>query len=107
MTSDNGVLALATIRRNRGISLEQIADATKISMRSLRAIEEGQFDKLPGGIYNTNYIRQYAQAIDYNESELLAYYHSQTRADGPVAERQPQASKGLFGAFRAASTAAR
>lgn len=76
-------------------------------MRSLRAIEEGQFDKLPGGIYNTNYIRQYAQAIDYNESELLAYYHSQTRADGPEAERRPQANKVLFGVFRTASTTAR
>src|ERR1041385_8478472 len=74
---DNSILGLATVRRNRGISLEEIAEATKISIRSLKAIECGEFKKLPGGIYNTSYIRQYANAIDFDESELLAYYHSQ------------------------------
>jgi|SRR6266852_7280710 len=75
---DNSVLGLASIRRNRGLSLEQISQATKISARSLQAIEEGEFKKLPGGIYNTSYIRQYARAIEFDESELLAYYHSRT-----------------------------
>jgi len=74
---DNSVLGLASIRRNRGLSLEQIAGKTKISLRALQAIEAGEFKKLPGGVYNTSYIRQYAQAIEFDESELLAYYHSQ------------------------------
>src|SRR5947199_1808030 len=73
---DNSVLGLASIRRNRGLSLEQISQSTKISKRSLQAIEEGEFKKLPGGIYNTSYIRQYARAIEFDESELLAYYQS-------------------------------
>jgi len=73
---NDSVLGLASIRRNRGLSLEQIAQSTKISVRSLQAIEEGEFKKLPGGIYNTSYIRQYARAIEFDESELLAYYHS-------------------------------
>ena len=73
---DRSILGLATIRRNRGISLEQIAESTKISVRSLQAIECGEFKKLPGGIYNTSYIRQYAKAIDFDESELLAYYNA-------------------------------
>src|SRR5205085_7996023 len=60
---DNSVLGLASIRRNRGLSLEQIAGKTKISLRALQAIEAGEFKKLPGGVYNTSYIRQYAQAI--------------------------------------------
>jgi cytoskeletal protein RodZ len=71
---DESVLGLATIRRNRGISLEQIAETTKINIRSLKAIEGGDFKKLPGGIYNTSYIRQYAKAIDFDEAELLAFY---------------------------------
>ncbi len=76
MGHDKSVLGLASIRHNRGLSLEQISQNTKISVRSLQAIEEGEFKKLPGGIYNTSYIRQYARAIDFDESELLAYYHS-------------------------------
>src|SRR5271155_2983392 len=71
---DGSVLGLSTIRRNRGISLEQIAESTKINIRSLKAIEGGDFTKLPGGIYNTSYIRQYAKAIDFDETELLAFY---------------------------------
>jgi len=73
---DNSVLGLASIRHNRGLTLEQISQSTKISVRALQAIEEGEFKKLPGGIYNTSYIRQYARAIEFDETELLAYYHS-------------------------------
>jgi cytoskeletal protein RodZ len=78
MKDDKSVLGLATIRHNRGVTLEQIAESTKISIRSLEAIERGDFRKLPGGIYNTSYIRQYARAIDYDESELLAFYYKET-----------------------------
>ena len=56
---------LATFRESKGITLEQIANTTKISIRYLRAIEEGRMAVLPGGVYSTNYIRQYAEAIDY------------------------------------------
>jgi len=76
MKEEKSVLGLTTIRRNRSISLEQIAESTKISIRSLEAIEQGDFRKLPGGIYNTSYIRQYAREIGYEESKLLAYYRS-------------------------------
>jgi len=69
-------MQLATIRQTRGISLEKISSDTKIGVRLLRAIEEGEFKKLPGGIYNTSYIRQYARAVDVDEAELLAYYHA-------------------------------
>jgi cytoskeletal protein RodZ len=86
MKEEKSVLGLSTIRRNRGISLEQIAEATKIGVRTLEAIEQGDFRKLPGGIYNTSYIRQYARAIEFDESELLAYYHStiEVAPDAPL-----------------------
>ena len=85
MGHDNSVLGLASIRRNRGLSLEQISQATKISVRALQAIEEGEFKKLPGGIYNTSYIRQYARAIEFDESELLAYYQSKIETNPDTA----------------------
>jgi cytoskeletal protein RodZ len=73
---DTGVLGLSAIRQKRGITLATISNSTKISVRSLQAIESGEFKKLPGGIYSTSYIRQYARAIDFDESELLAFYNS-------------------------------
>lgn len=102
MNDQRTPLALSTIRRNRGISLQQIADTTKISIRSLEAIEQGDFRKLPGGIYNTSYIKQYARAIDYDESELLSAYHRAMNAPAasPADGRKPDRS---FGVFRPAS----
>ncbi|HWQ52764.1 MAG TPA: helix-turn-helix domain-containing protein [Bryobacteraceae bacterium] len=105
MAEENGVLGLARIRANRGVSLEQIAEATKISIRALRAIEGGDFKKLPGGIYNTNYIRQYAKAIDFDPGTLLEYYYRQMGVRAPTdSNEQPQPKndkpKGTFGGFR-------
>lgn len=103
MKEDKSVLGLATIRHNRGITLEQIANSTKISIRSLEAIERGEFRKLPGGIYNTSYIRQYARAIDYDESELLAFYCRET---GTINIQGAQNGKQLFNNLRPTSVIA-
>lgn len=65
---------VAAVRKSKGITLDQIVQTTKISRRFLEAIEAGDFAKLPGGIFNTSYIRQYARAIDYDESELVERY---------------------------------
>ena len=73
---DKSILGVKTWRTERGISLEAIAEATKLSVRHLEAIEAGDFKRLPGGIYNTNYIRQYARAIEFDEANLLAAYHN-------------------------------
>jgi cytoskeleton protein RodZ len=71
-------LDLPALRQHRGISLRQIAETTKISIRFLQAIEEGDFKQLPGGIYDTSYIRQYAREIGCEETKLLAYYRAAT-----------------------------
>jgi len=105
MQNNHGVLELETIRRNRGISLQQISQATKISVRSLEAIEHGDFQKLPGGIYNTSYIRQYARAIDYDESTLLAFYHHSMGTRDSTQKPDDTGQKDLFGGYRPASIA--
>jgi cytoskeletal protein RodZ len=101
MKEENSVLGLTTIRRNRGISLEQIAESTKISIRSLEAIEQGDFRKLPGGIYNTSYIRQYARAIEYDECALIAFYKGEMARDEGAA-RTGTNGKGGYGGLRQA-----
>ena len=104
MIEEKSVLGLATIRKNRGISLQQIAASTKIGIRSLEAIERGDFQKLPGGIYSTSYIRQYARAIDYDESILLTFYYRETGAGTP--SRTGSDNLGVPGGFGPASTIA-
>jgi len=68
------MMQLAQARARLGLSITEIALATRIAERYLEAIECGEFHKLPGGIYNTSYLRQYARAINYPESEVVAYY---------------------------------
>ncbi len=62
---------VAAFRRSRGVSLQQIAQSTKIGVFYLDAIEHGEIEKLPGGIYTKSYLRQYARAIGYDERNLL------------------------------------
>ena len=71
-------LNLVHARKRAGVSLDQIADATKISLRFLKAIEAEEYDKLPGGIFTTSYLRQYAVAISYDADALLAHYNQKT-----------------------------
>jgi cytoskeletal protein RodZ len=78
--SDPTGLDLRKSRLDKGVSLEDIAENTKISIRFLRAIEAEEFEKLPGGIFTTSYLRQYATAIGVEETLLLQYYH--TKLDG-------------------------
>jgi cytoskeleton protein RodZ len=68
--------SVASIRKTSGISLEQIAQNTKLRVTMLKAIEDAKFDLLPGGIYNISYIRQYARAIGADEVSLVRLYRT-------------------------------
>lgn len=61
-------------REMRGVSLDDIADATKIGTRLLRAMEEEHFELLPGGIFNKGFVRAYAKYLGLNEEEAVADY---------------------------------
>jgi cytoskeleton protein RodZ len=61
-------------REMRGITLEEIAEATKIGTRSLRALEQQDFDKLPGGIFNKGFVRAYARYLGLDEEQAVADY---------------------------------
>ncbi len=58
-------------REMRGITLEEIADSTKIGTRSLRALEQEDFDKLPGGIFNKGFVRAYARYLGIDEEQAV------------------------------------
>jgi cytoskeletal protein RodZ len=84
-------LGLTEVRESRGIALADIAGATKISRRFLECIEAEDFDQLTGGIYDLNYIRQYAAAIGYEESALLDHYRRRKGLDAEPAAPEGRA----------------
>ena len=71
MHSANGCVASG---RLRNISLDEIAATTKIGTRLLRALEDEQFDQLPGGIFNKGYVRAYAKYVGIDEEQAVADY---------------------------------
>jgi cytoskeletal protein RodZ len=90
-------LNLSGCRQRSGVTLEQIAEKTKISKRFLLAIEDGEYEKLPGGIFATSYLRQYAAMIGFDESELLAHYNAIVNPAAPPApSRQEDGHRGLL-----------
>jgi len=76
-------LDLRSVRERTGLSLEKIAQSTRIAIGYLQAIEEEEFAKLPGGAYDSSYIRQYARAIGFSETELLKHYQAR-KPQGPA-----------------------
>ena len=70
-------------REMRNVSLDEIAATTKIGTRLLRALEDEQFDVLPGGIFNKGYVRAYARCIGIDEEQAIAdYLEAQQAATG-------------------------
>lgn len=67
-----------SMRLKKGVSLEDISRTTRIRVRYLAAIERGDFAALPGGVYSTSYVRQYAHAIGADEDEMLDRYRRAT-----------------------------
>lgn len=63
-------------REMRGVPLEEIAGATKISVRSLQALEAEEFSKLPGGIFTRSFIRAYARYLGLDEETVLGEYQA-------------------------------
>ena len=74
-------------REQRKMTLDEISTSTKIGTRFLIAIEDEQFDQLPGGIFNKGFIKAYARAVGVDEAEAVGYYELTTGASQP--EIQP------------------
>jgi cytoskeleton protein RodZ len=75
-------------REARGISLEEIASATKIVPRYLEALENDRLDLMPGGFFVKGIIRTYAQAVGLDPEEALGRYRAAGRLSaGPESDR--------------------
>ncbi len=65
-------------RRALGLSIEQAEEATKIRVKLLRAIEHGEYDRLPNPGYVRGYISSYARFLELDPLPLLAIYKAES-----------------------------
>jgi cytoskeletal protein RodZ len=70
-------------REQRKVSLDEIAQHTKVSVRNLRALESNRFDLLPGGVFNRGILRNYLQYLDLDEHDWVERF-TQTPGSGGV-----------------------
>lgn len=61
-------------REMRAVTLEEMSETTKISVRLLRALEQDRFAELPGGVFTRSFIRAYAQYLGLDEEHVLSEY---------------------------------
>jgi cytoskeleton protein RodZ len=61
-------------REMRGVTLEEISAATRIAERFLKAIENDQWDQLPGGVFNRGFVRAMARYLGLDEENIVAEY---------------------------------
>ena len=80
-------------REMRGVSLEEISAATKISIRFLQAIENEELAKLPGGIFTRSFVRTYARYLGLDEERVLADYQLAGEAKPEVDIRRITANR--------------
>jgi len=94
-------------REQRGISLAEISEATRIGTRFLKAIETDNFSILPGGIFTRSFIRAYAKHVGMNEDEAIGLYlHQVAGTAGEQQEATAEAAPDQSSAEQASKRAA-
>src|SRR5215212_8529605 len=85
---------LREARERRGLSLRQIANATKISISALEALERNDVSRLPGGIFSRAFVRSYALQVgldpDLAIEQFLAQFPEAAVPPGQAIAEQQQ-----------------
>lgn len=78
------------LREERGVTLRQIADATKINVGALEALERNDISRLPGGIFSRAFVRSYAIEVGLDPEQtvrdfLVQFPHDSVTVGSPHA----------------------
>jgi cytoskeletal protein RodZ len=89
-------------RELRQVSLEELAQTTRIPLKMLQHIEDDDFEKLPGEIFARGFLKCYARALGVEPDEVLAVYGQQNRravvvTPAPIIAIQPPERGRRFG----------
>ncbi len=77
---------LKKAREERGLTLEEVAEKTKIRHRYLEAIEKENFEIMPGNVYVKGFIRNYARFLGLRPEPLVALFTERHAQEQPVPE---------------------
>lgn len=77
------------------MSLREIADSTRISLRYLEALEEERFDVLPAHVFARGFLREYARVVGLDPDEVVNAYLLVARRGAPEEEAPPRPRRRL------------
>ena len=80
---------LRDAREQRGLSLRQIANATRISVMSLEALERSDLSRLPGGIFTRAFVRAYAEQVGLDPDRAVQEFIAELPAEAASATARP------------------
>jgi Helix-turn-helix domain len=85
-------------REMREVSLAEVTSGTRIGQRFLEALENEEWDKLPGGIFSRGFVRSIARYLGLNEEDLLSEFDlargdQKMEAPAPYENRLPSPPK--------------
>lgn len=74
---------LREARESRGLTIEQVEEATRIRHVFLEALEDERFADMPSDVYARGFLRTYARFLDLDAEALLETYRRQTGVSSP------------------------
>jgi cytoskeleton protein RodZ len=69
-------------RERRKVSIEKICEETKVSSRHLLALEAGDYEALPGGVFRKGIVRSYVTALGLDEIPWIERFEASLRESG-------------------------
>lgn len=80
-------------RERAGLTLEQVQEQTGVQAKYLQALEEGQWNQLPGKFYTRAFIKTYSQFLGVQVTPILQYYEQRVSEDcGELTMAEPESS---------------
>jgi cytoskeletal protein RodZ len=80
---------LRTAREAKNLTVEQVADATKIRTDHVRALEDGKFNAFSATIYIRGSVKIYAKLLKLDEAKLLALLSTELKGTEKFSEPPP------------------
>lgn len=78
--------ALRAAREARGLSLEEVARTTKITVAALRALEHNEIEKLPAPVFTRGFLKAYAREVGLDPDATADRYLSHVQPASPSVE---------------------
>ncbi|MEA5091945.1 hypothetical protein SDC9_12736 [bioreactor metagenome] len=69
---------LRDVRKRKGLSIDEIAEGTGIRAQYIDALENGDYEKIPGDVFIKGFIRNYGNFLNLDGNALVEQYKNHT-----------------------------